>query len=84
MVLTFCNPVAVPDEESTFLYFCGSQDTHRVPTARFNPNSLVATVPGKSVSSFPFSFVLVMKITPHCTSELVEKLHNNIEVLFVT
>jgi len=46
MLLTFCNPMAVPDE-STFVYFCGSQDNHKVPTARFSPNSLVASIPGK-------------------------------------
>lgn len=47
IVLTFCNPMAVPDEESTFLLFSGSQDQHKVPTSRLNPTSLTASVPGK-------------------------------------
>ena len=44
-MLTFCNPVSVPDEESTFLYFSGSEESHKVSTARHSPNSLVASVP---------------------------------------
>lgn len=45
--MTFCNPVSVPDEDSTFLYFCGAQDKQKVPTARLTPNSLAASIPGK-------------------------------------
>ena len=47
-MLTFCNPMAVPDE-STVFFFRGSQDSHKVPTTRLSPNSLVAPIPCKCV-----------------------------------
>ncbi len=48
MLITFLNPVAVPDEDSTFLFLqgaCGME--HRLPVDRASPVALSVTMPGK-------------------------------------